>query len=180
MDTAVCQKHQVPSFKLSDLRFLLLVLLPLSQTSCRLTDHDDGGQNDITPESINVPASGYDPQDPAEMPHMKFDSVSLDMGRILQGAQGARQFHFVNDGRKTLLITSVSGSCGCTVAKDWPREPVKPGERGTITVNFDSHGRSGRQEKVVTIVANTTPASTVLFLHGDVIAPEQPKENNHQ
>lgn len=147
-------------------------------SACRLTDHDEGGHNEVTPADINIPASGYDPQDPADLPHMKFDSISLGMGRILQGAVVSKEFHFVNDGGGTLLITDVNGSCGCTVAKDWPHNPLKPGEHGTITVNFDSHGRSGRQEKVVTVVANTSPASTVLFIHGVVVAPDPTNADN--
>ena len=37
--------------------------------------------------------------------------------------------------------------------------PVKPGEKATISVTFDSEGRSGRQDKTVTVVANTVPPS---------------------
>ncbi len=71
----------------------------------------------------------------------------------------------------TVAFLDVHGSCGCTVARDWPKHPVKPGEEGSISVTFDTDKRSGHQEKLVTVVANTWPASTALFLHGEVIAP---------
>jgi hypothetical protein len=48
---------------------------------------------------------------------------------------------------------------------------VKPGEKASISVTFDSEGRSGRQDKAVTIVANTVPPSHVLTLSGEVIGP---------
>ena len=69
------------------------------------------------------------------------------------------------------MITDVRGSCGCTVAKNWPRMPVGPGERNAITVNFNSEGRPGVQHKTITVVANTDPPTSVLTLSGEVIAP---------
>jgi hypothetical protein len=42
-------------------------------------------------------------------------------------------------------------------------------------VVFDSEGRSGRQDKTVTVVANTTPPSTVLTLSGEVVGPSNIK-----
>jgi len=69
------------------------------------------------------------------------------------------------------VISNVHSTCGCTVGKDWPKRPIPPGESGSIDVVFDSEGRNGRQEKTVTVVANTTPPSTVLTLTGEVVGP---------
>jgi len=137
-------------------------------SACRLTDHDEG---EVNAGNITVGASGYEEIDPADLPRFAFDSTTLDMGRMVQGAQVTKQYHFTNAGRSDLLISAVRGSCGCTVGKDWPKHPVAPGERGTIAVTFNSSGRSGRQEKTITVVANTRPPSNVLFLQGEVIAP---------
>ena len=150
---------------------LLTALASACFPACRLTDHNEQ-DGEVTTGVVNIPASGYEETDPAELPKFQFDSVSLDFGRVSQGTEVTKQYTFTNAGKSDLLITEVRGSCGCTVAKDWPRHPVKPGDGGTITVTFDSDGRSGRQEKVISVVANTYPATTGLFLHGDVIAPE--------
>ena len=156
------------------LRLFCFVICPLffvlSLGSCQLTDHTEG-ENEITAAELNVPASGYQDIDTATLPRFAFDSTSLDFGRISQGSKIERSYRFTNVGGGDLVITDVRASCGCTVAKDWPKQPVHPGERGTITVTYDSDGRSGRQEKVITVVANTRKASTPLFLHGDVVAP---------
>lgn len=150
---------------------LLVLAAVLLVPSCRITDHSEKDPEAITSEALNIPNSGSGTGDAAELPTIAFDSTTLAMGRIAQGSQVEKIFRFVNSGRKDLIITDVRGTCGCTVGKDWPKAPVHPGQGGTITVRFDSEGRSGAQTKTVTVVANTQPATTVLTLTGEVIAP---------
>lgn len=150
--------------------FPMLFIVVLTMSACRLTDHSERS-DEITSDALEIPASGFDPKDAASLPAFRFDSTELDMGRIAQGVQVERTFRFVNAGKRDLFITDVRGTCGCTVGKDWPREPVHPGDGGTITVRFDSEGRGGHQLKTVTVVANTQPPTTVLTLKGEVVAP---------
>jgi hypothetical protein len=147
------------------------VALLLSFSSCRLTDHSENDPDAITPDVLDIPASGQGAGDPSEQAAFRFDSLELDMGRIAQGAQVERSFHFTNSGKRDLIITDVRGTCGCTVGKDWPRTPIHPGKDGTITVRFDSEGRGGAQRKTVTVIANTQPPTTILTLKGMVMAP---------
>ncbi|MBL4654055.1 MAG: DUF1573 domain-containing protein [Flavobacteriales bacterium] len=106
------------------------------------------------------------------MPKMKFEKDLFDFGKISQGEKVSFSYTFKNTGDADLVITSAQGSCGCTVPT-WPKEPIKAGETGTIDVVFDSNGKSGKQHKKVTIVANTTPATNVVALTGSVVAPEE-------
>jgi hypothetical protein len=144
----------------------LLLLL----TGCRITDHSER-DGEVSTEHLNFPVTGEGAIDPDDLPRIAFDSTHADMGRIVQGAKVDRTFTFTNTGGSALVITDVRGSCGCTVGKDWPKDPVKPGDQGTISVTFDSEGRSGKQDKTVTVVANTTPPSHVLTLSGEVVGP---------
>lgn len=146
---------------------LLLLLL----SACRITDHSENDPGAITPADLNMPTSGYKAVDRSKLPAMAFDSTAISMGRIAEGVQVEKNYGFVNSGKSDLLITDVRASCGCTVAKGWPRMPVAPGQRGTITVNFNSEGRPGMQHKTITVVANTDPPTTVLTLNGEVVAP---------
>lgn len=150
--------------------FLGALIVGTTMGACRLTDHSER-TDEVTSDMLEIPASGFDPKDAASLPAFRFDSMELDMGRIAQGVQVERTFRFVNAGKRDLFITDVRGTCGCTVGKDWPREPVHPGDGGTITVRFDSEGRGGHQLKTVTVVANTQPPTTVLTLKGEVVAP---------
>lgn len=151
----------------------LLAVLAITISSCRLTDHTENEPRTVTTKDLQIPESGYDGQGTARLPEITFDSTALDMGRIVEGVQVEKVFSFVNTGQVDLVITDVRGSCGCTVAKNWPRMPIAPGERKDITVNFDSEGRPGMQHKTISVVANTTPPTTVLRLTGEVVSPNQ-------
>jgi len=115
--------------------------------------------------------SGYAGADSASQAHLLFDSTTINMGQVSQGVLVERTYRFRNTGGTAVLIADVRGSCGCTVGKSWPRDPVPPGATGAIEVSFDSEGREGVQEKTISVVANTRPSTTVLVLRGEVIAP---------
>lgn len=149
------------------MRSFFLSLLVLS-SACRLTDHSE---REVSTADLDFPVSGYEDVDPKDLPQITFDSVAVSMGRILQGQRVERIFAFNNTGGAPLVISDVRGTCGCTVGKDWPKDPVPPGKGGTITVTFDSEGRSGAQHKTVTVLANSSPPSTTLTLTGEVVAP---------
>ncbi len=149
---------------------IAMVAVVLTQAACRITDHSERDA-DVSTEHLNFPVTGEGQVDPDDLPQITFDSTHADMGRIAQGSKVDRTFTFTNSGGSALVITDVRGSCGCTVGKDWPKDPVKPGEKASISVTFDSEGRSGRQDKTVTVVANTVPPSHVLTLSGEVIGP---------
>lgn len=152
---------------------LLILALASAAVGCRITDHSER-DGIIGTDDIHFPVTGEGTVDPDKMPAITFAETHFDMGRIVQGTKVDHQFTFTNTGGSALVITDVRGSCGCTVSKEWPREPVPPGSTARISVTFDSEGRSGRQDKTVTIVANTNPPSHVLTLSGEVVAPEQP------
>lgn len=83
-----------------------------------------------------------------------FEKKTHDFGDINQGDKVEETFHFTNTGTEPLIITNVEVTCGCTTPKGWPRDPIPPGGKGDITVAFNSAGKSGRQNKVVTVVSN--------------------------
>lgn len=62
-------------------------------------------------------------------------------------------FIFNNSGIEPLILSNVQTTCGCT-ATDWPRDPIAPGSTGEIKVVFNSAGKMGRQNKVVTVISN--------------------------
>ena len=66
-----------------------------------------------------------------------------------------------------MIITKAVGSCGCTVP-EWPKEPIKPGKKGSIDVVFNSDRRVGKANKEVTIYANTEPATRKVVIKGFV------------
>jgi hypothetical protein len=102
---------------------------------------------------------------------LEWAETEFDFGTIDQGEAVEHSFSFTNTGSEPLIISNAKGSCGCTVPQ-WPREPIAPGATANIDVRFDSKGKRNKQNKKVTITANTDPAQSFIFLKGEVNAPE--------
>jgi hypothetical protein len=103
-------------------------------------------------------------------PTITFESEVVDYGTIEQGADGVREFKFVNNGKEPLIISNAKGSCGCTVPT-WPKEPIKPGESSVIKVKYDTK-RLGAINKSVTITSNAATATKVVRIKGKIIAAQ--------
>lgn len=104
--------------------------------------------------AVNV--SAQTAQAKASGPVITFEKNTFDFGHMNQGDKVEHTFKFTNTGNEDLLITNVQVTCGCTTPKGWPREPIRPGAKGEITLGFNSTGKMGKQNKVVTIVSNAT------------------------
>jgi Protein of unknown function (DUF1573) len=151
--------------------YMAAACVALLLNGCQLTDHTEKDPNAITAESLNIPASGYTDGDTTQLPRFAFDSTTVHFGKVSEGTQVERTYRFTNVGKSNLIITDVRGTCGCTVGKEWPKQPVKPGEGGSITVRFDSQGRGGVVNKTISVTSNTQPPTTTLVLSGEVVVP---------
>jgi len=96
-----------------------------------------------------------------------FDSAFYDFGTVKQGVMVKRTFRFTNTGADSLRISNVKVTCGCTVP-EWPKEPVPPGGKGEIKVEFNTADKVGRQLRILRVVANTEPEETLLQLGGEI------------
>lgn len=94
-------------------------------------------------------------------PIISFDKKTWDFGTIVDGEVVEHTFRFTNTGSKDLVISSASASCGCTIP-NWPKEPIAPGDKGEIKVEFNSNGKKDLVTKDITILANTNPVKTIL------------------
>jgi hypothetical protein len=101
-------------------------------------------------------------------PVMKFEYTMHDFGKITQGDRVNYKFNFTNTGKSPLIISNAVASCGCT-KPEWPSGPIKPGDSGQINVTFNSEGKSGLQDKLITITANTNPPQNAVHLVGEVL-----------
>lgn len=109
-----------------------------------------------------------------DLPEIKFNEEVFDFGKITQGEKVSHSFIFKNIGSKNLIISGANGSCGCTVP-EWPKEPIKAGAEGKVNVVFSSEGKSGLQEKTVTLVTNCEPATRIIKIKAEIIVPETAK-----
>ncbi len=104
----------------------------------------------------------------ADAPVMKFDKDIHDFGKIKSGDKVTYDFKFTNTGKSPLIITDAVATCGCTKPV-WPNTPIKPGESAAINVTFNSAGKMGLQDKMITITANTNPAQNKVHLIGEIV-----------
>jgi hypothetical protein len=107
-------------------------------------------------------------QQKSEGPKFLFENLSYNFGKITQGEQVNCVFNFKNVGSSNLIICDVGTSCGCT-SSIFSKEPVLPEKKGTITVTFDSKGKSGEISTHVVVSANTYPANVLLTLYANVV-----------
>jgi len=138
--------------------------------------HQSATTAKIIDSSVPQPAAGVSASQgavapaPAVMPNapaMKFEYETHDFGKIQQGGTITYKFNFANVGKSPLIISDAHASCGCTIPV-WPKDPIKPGDGGQIVVTFNSAGKMGLQDKMITIIANTTPPENMLHLVGEV------------
>lgn len=102
-------------------------------------------------------------------PVMTFDVLEHNFGTIKQGESVTYEFKFKNSGKEPLIINTAVGSCGCTVP-EYPKEPIKPNGSGVIKVTFNSTGKSGPQDKTVTLTYDTDK-TIILHMKGTVEVP---------
>ena len=101
-------------------------------------------------------------------PQADFDETSYDFGDIIQGDKISHTFDFTNTGKQPLIISNVLTTCGCTATK-WPKKPIQPGKTGQIKITFDSTGKMGKQNKIITVLTNANPQHIRLSISASVL-----------
>jgi hypothetical protein len=143
--------------------FLILFIVTISLLGCKKN-------NNLPSDIVKNPASLENKKVNTQTAVINFENTEHDFGDIMEGEKVSYSFKFTNVGKNDLVITSVSSTCGCTVT-DFPKDPIKPGENGTIEVNFNSSGRSGKQVKVITVATNANPSEVQLTIKANVKKP---------
>jgi hypothetical protein len=135
--------------------------------------HTEPAKADVPVDMIENPATAGSPNaQPGALPEMTFKNTFYDFGDMVEGQVVETTFEFTNTGKADLLINRCDATCGCTVP-NWPKEPIKPGESGKIKVEFNSAGKSGVNNKVVTVVSNVKEGSTELKFRANVQAAKK-------
>ena len=126
----------------------------------------------LSVSDINNPitADGMNEQQKSNLPAFLFDELTYDFGKVIQGEKLSYTFHFKNVGKSSLLISSIEPSCGCTTSIP-PKAPIRPGEKGEISITFDSMHKNGDVTSYLVVTANTYPAQTLLTVTANVITP---------
>ena len=99
---------------------------------------------------------------------IKFDKTSHDFGKFKESAPQTYSFVFTNTGDQPLIIQQAFASCGCTVPTA-PKDPIKPGEKGVIKVQYNGKGKfPGHFKKSITIRTNGKVEMVRLYIEGNM------------
>ncbi len=101
---------------------------------------------------------------------LTFVTETIDYGSVEKNTDGNRSFVFTNTGKKPIVITSVKGSCGCTVATK-PNKPIMPNETAKIGVKYDTK-RLGVFSKTITVSSNANETKKILRIKGNVLSAQ--------
>ena len=145
------------------MRYSLILFLSIMIAACGA----DKASKKITAEEVKI-AKSKDQKDETQLTKVAFEETTYDFGDIGSKKTVSKKFTISNVGNVPLIISRVKPSCGCTVSK-YPKEPVLPGESGTITIRFNPKGRKGKQHKIVTVFANTKEGKHQLSFTANII-----------
>ncbi len=143
--------------------YIIIVFLGFVMFGCNIGSDRNNLPSDVVAINKSADNKNISPKEP----ELVFEKDVHDFGRVVQGEKVTYGFKFVNEGSKDLLIANVNATCGCTVI-DYPRNTIAPGESGVLHVTFNSTARKGYQNKKVTVMANTQPSHTFLWVKANV------------
>jgi len=161
------------------MKYLLLLLITISilSPSCQEPSNDsnshkikaykkaDGDYSNI----IRIEDSILEgDQDTSSMAKMTFDETVYDFGTVNEGDLVKHTFRYKNTGKRPLLLKVAHSTCGCTVPKYNTDTPLQPGGIDSIVVIFDTKNKTEKQNKAITVIANSHPNKVKLYLRGFV------------
>lgn len=92
-------------------------------------------------------------EESAKAPMLVMERNEINFQRTKTGPVIENTLTFQNRGKKNLELRYIQSNCSCVVAAS-DKQVLKPGETATITVNFITEGRSGTQNKAITVYSN--------------------------
>ncbi|HZL09792.1 MAG TPA: DUF1573 domain-containing protein [Prolixibacteraceae bacterium] len=103
-------------------------------------------------------------------PVVNYDLESFDFGDIKPNTKNEHIFNLKNAGKRDLIIRDIKSSCGCTAVSP-SKSMISANESVPIKVVFDSTGKSGRQNKTITVITNDPKnPTTILRISSNILA----------
>lgn len=96
-----------------------------------------------------------------------FDETVIKFPKAEGGDVLNFSYPFTNSGTAPLVIDNIKVSCSCT-KPTWPKKPIMPGQRDSITVEFNTKTVWGWQEKEMRIYSNVGENYTSIYFKGNV------------
>ncbi|MDO5615851.1 MAG: DUF1573 domain-containing protein [Cruoricaptor ignavus] len=152
---------------------LILSLIAVALVSCKEkneqaealsvehTAEDHSGHSHATDEVAQVASN-------APLTSLALSENYYDFKDVKKGESVEHIYEVTNTGENPLIISEVKPACGCT-APNYTKEPIMPGEKGQITLKFDSSNFDGMQTKQAEVFANVEKSPIVLTFMANVV-----------
>lgn len=82
-----------------------------------------------------------------------FLNKNHDFTDTVEGTILTHDYSFTNTGTAPLVITGYNVACSCTSIV-FPEKPIMPGQKGEISLRFDTKGKTGYQSRKIEILSN--------------------------
>ena len=150
---------------------VLPLIAVLSLTSCK---KDQKADQLVVEEQQTVEAPVVQTQDDLvkeaqskPLTTLALSEANFDFGKLKKGDHVEHIYEVTNTGTNPLIISQVKPGCGCTVP-DYTKDPILPGQKGKITLKFDSTNFDGLVNKQAEVYANVEKAPIVLTFSADI------------
>ncbi len=101
-------------------------------------------------------------------PEITFEETTHDFGTVPFKGLTECEFTFTNTGKEPLIIQNCPSTCGCTVPTCPKDKPIKPGEKGSIKVKYNSTHISGSFNKQFTVYSNAKNSPVRVTIKGEI------------
>lgn len=113
-------------------------------------------------------------------PFIRFEPTELNLGQIqsneVTDKTGELEVEVYNDGVEPLIVNHVHGCCGTRI-NDWTKQPIAPGEKGTIKLWFRISPSPNRISRTLTIRSNAVNGAVKkMAIMGEVVMPQSPNQ----
>lgn len=123
--------------------------------------------NKTAPAAVNpststvAPALTPEEKPSGPLPVIEFGTTDHDFGTVTEGQKVSYTYTVKNTGAAPLIIQNAQPSCGCTVP-EWTKTPIPVGGTGFVKAEFDTKGKSGVNNKTITVTSNSWPKTSLL------------------
>ena len=100
----------------------------------------------------------------------KFESESIDLGKIKQDVPATATFTVTNISSEPLIIEQANPTCGCTIG-NYTKEPIAPGKTGIITATYNAKNLNAFEKHMTVKFAGVDEVKSIT-IKGEVLNAE--------
>ena len=105
---------------------------------------------------------------------LEFDKMVHNFGEIMhKSGPVSCSFTLKNTGSKPAVIYNVVSTCGCTDVK-WTKEPIRPGQTGTVSVTYSNDEGAYPFDKNLTVYLSDVKKPVILKVRGVSLEKKRP------